>query len=125
MLVDRRERITTRPSWLVLPRPRRIWVNPAELSVVWLGRIVIFVSLAVVFADAAVFGYPLFSVLMNVLYAGYVVVWWPDIRTRRVEAACLALIGLGLAALYTGVPLWGGPEFGVEVTSNPSAGLPR
>lgn len=125
MLVDRRERITTRPSWLVPPRPQRIRINPAELSVVWLGRIVIFASLGVAFADAAVFGYPLFSVLMNVLFGGYVVVWWPDIRTRRVEAVCLALIGLGLAALYTGVPLWGGPEFGVEVTPNPSAGLPR
>jgi len=89
-----------------------------------LGRLVISASLPVAFVDATVVGYPLFSVLMNVLYGGHVVVWWPAIRTRQVEAVCIALIGLGLAAVYIGVPLWGGPEFGGELTPNPAAGLP-
>lgn len=120
-----RERITIRSTELVPPRSQRTSPNAVELSLVWLGRIVISASFPVAFVDVAVFGYPLFSVLMNVLYVGYVVVWWPSMRTRRVEAVCLALIGLALAALYSGAPLWWSPEFGVEVTGNPAAGLPQ
>lgn len=122
MLAGRREWITTLPSWRILPRSQsqRIEANAAESSLVRLGRIVIAASLPVAFADVAVFGYPLFSLLMNVLYVGYVAVWWPAIGTRRVEAVSLALIGLGLAAVYAGVPLWEG----VQVTQDPSAGLP-
>ena len=121
MLVGRRERIMTLPSWSILPRQQRVQATAAELSLVRLGRIVIFLSLPVAFADTAVFGYPLFSLLMNVLYVGYVAVWWPAIGTRRVEAVSLALIGLGLAAVYAGVPLWEG----VQVAHEQSAGLPQ
>lgn len=120
MLAGRREWTTTLPSWLILPRPQRVQADAAELSLVRLGRVVIAVSFPVAFTDVAVFGYPLFSVLMNVLFVGYVVVWWPAIQSRRIEAVSLALIGLGLAALYAGVPLWEG----VQATHDPSAGLP-
>ncbi len=71
-----------------------------ELSLVWTGRFVVLASIVLAFVDAAAFGFPLFSLLSVVLYVGYVVVYWPAVRTRHLEAAALGGISLSLAALH-------------------------
>lgn len=87
---------------------QRTWVThteqtPAgadELSLVRIGRFVVSASILVAFVDSAALGFSLFSLLSVVLYVGYVVVYWPAVRTRRFEAAALGGISLSLAALH-------------------------
>lgn len=74
-----------------------------------MGRFVILASFLVVMGDYTLMGFPLFSVLMLVLYVGFVAVYWAAIRKRRFEAISLGVIAVGLAVLYVGaaIPLWG------------------
>ena len=105
----------TLPSWSILPRQQRVQATAAELSLVRLGRIVIFVSLPVAFADTAVFGYPLFSLLierpLRRVRGGLVAGHSDPVASRRFH---LALIGWGLAAVYAGVAVGSG-----RMTSRP------
>ena len=90
-------------------RPERTPAEAAELSLVRMGRFVILASFLAVMGENTLMGFPLFSVLMLLLYVGYVAVYWIAIRTRRVEAATLGVIAVSLAVLYVGaaIPLWG------------------
>ena len=77
-----------------------------ELSLVRIGRFVVSASILVAFVDGAALGFSLFSLLSVVLYVGYVVVYWPAVRTRRFEAATLGGVSLGLAALHIAAVMW-------------------
>lgn len=99
---------TASRSCLIPEQPQRTPAEAAELSLVRMGRAAILASLLLVFADATLFSFPLFSLLVVVLYVGYVVVYWGAIHTRRAEAVVLCVIALCLAVLYIGaeIPLW-------------------
>jgi len=86
---------------LVRDQPRRTpAVVSAESALVRVGYTAVAGSILVSVADAGLFGFPLFSLLAAVLYVGYVVVYWSDVRTRRLEAATLGVAAAGLAVLY-------------------------
>ena len=87
-------------SGLTRERPRRTQAGVAESALVRIGYTAVAGSMLVLLADAGLFGFPLFLLPAAVLYVGYVVVYWGAIRTRRVEAAALGVITLGLAVLY-------------------------
>lgn len=48
------------------------------------------------------------TLMMLALYLGYAVVYWPAVRTHRVEAGTEALIAAAQTAIYAAVlaPLW-------------------
>ena len=79
-----------------------------ETALMWMGRLVITASLLM--GAAQVGGWPVgsFVLMMLTLYLGYVIVYWPAVQTRRVEAGTEAVIAAVQTVLYAAVlvPLW-------------------
>jgi len=84
--------------------------TPAAVSagsaLVRVGYTAVAGSMLVSLGDAGLVGFPLFSLLAAVLFAGYVVVYWSAIFTRRVEAGALGMVSLGLGVLYLWANAW-------------------
>ncbi|MCY4368583.1 MAG: hypothetical protein OXF41_03975 [bacterium] len=72
-------------------RAERTPAESIELSLLWIGRIVVVASFALVGAhlDGT-------ALLMVVLYLGYVINYWETVRTHRVEVTVLTCIAVGL-----------------------------
>lgn len=81
-------------------RQKRPGNDAAELSLVRMGRFVILASFIVASADMWLLGFPLLSLITLAIYPTYVVLWWPAVRTRRVEAVALVVIAAAVGALY-------------------------
>lgn len=92
------------------PSGARSHRSPAAVStgsaLVRIGYTVVAGSMLVSVADAGLVGFPLFSLLAAALYAGYVVMYWSAIHTRRAEAAALGVAAAGLAVLYLSASIW-------------------
>ena len=71
-----------------------------EGFVVRIGRFVVAGAVPLSFADAALVGFPLFSLLAAVLYVGYGVVYWTTVTKRRAEVAGLAVAAVALVCVY-------------------------
>ena len=63
-----------------------------ELSLLWIGRIVVVTSFALVGAH-----FDGTALLVVVLYLGYVINYWETVRTHRIEATVLTSIAIALA----------------------------
>ncbi|MDE0168469.1 MAG: hypothetical protein OXS29_03010 [bacterium] len=92
-----------------------------ELSLLWMGRIVVVAS--VVLAGMNIDGIRLNSavLLMVILYLGYVINHWEAVRTRRVEAAVLTAVAVGLAVFLVVTEMLGsgtGAEAGVVFSAS-------
>ena len=87
-----------------------------ELSLLWIGRIVVVASFALVgmhFDGTAL--------LMVVLYLGYVINYWETVRTHRVEATVLTSIVIALAVFSVTtemLQLARGAEAGVVISAS-------
>ncbi|MDE0168819.1 MAG: hypothetical protein OXS29_04800 [bacterium] len=68
-----------------------------ERSLVWMGRIVVIVSIVLVGTHVDGRALSSTALLMVVLYVGYVINYWDVLRSRRVEATVLTAIAIALA----------------------------
>ena len=92
-----------------------------ELSLLWMGRIVIVVSFALVGVHVGGLALSSLALLMLVLYMGYVINYWGAVRAHRVEAVALTAVALALAVfcVITEILQLGiGAEAGVVISAS-------
>ena len=79
-----------------------------ETALLWIGRLVVTASLLTGTVRLGGWQVASFVLMMLVLYLAYAVVYWPAVRTRRVEAGTEAVIAAVVTAIYATVlvPLW-------------------